>query len=58
MDEIINFLNVKGIIEPSMLFESPFTDIDSNSVSGLFDYSVATRIISLIETLNQNAEVA
>ncbi len=58
MDEIINFLNVKGIIEPSMLFESPFTDIDSNSVSGLFDYTVATRIISLIETLNRNAEVA
>ncbi len=58
IDEIINFLNVKGIIEPSMLFEAPFTDINSNGVSGLFDDVVATRIISLIEGINHTAEVA
>jgi type I restriction enzyme R subunit len=58
MDEIINYLNVKGIIEPSMLFETPFTDINSNGVSGLFDDKIATNIISLIETINQNAEAA
>ena len=58
MDTIINFLNVKGMIEPSMLFESPFTDINSSGVAGLFDEQVATKIISLIETINHNAEVA
>ena len=58
MDTIINFLNVKGIIDPSVLFESPFTDINSNGVAGLFDQSVATRIISLIEKVNHNAEAA
>lgn len=58
MDTIINFLTVKGIIEPSMLFEAPFTDINSNGVAGLFDESVATKIISLIEIINHNAEAA
>jgi type I restriction enzyme, R subunit len=58
IDTIINFLTVKGIIEPAMLFEAPFTDINSNGVAGLFDNSVATKIISLIETINYNAEAA
>lgn len=58
MDTIINFLNVKGIIEPSMLFEAPFTDINLNGVTGLFDEIVATKIISLIEVINHNAEAA
>jgi len=58
MDTIINFFNVKGIIEPAMLFESPFTDINSNSVSGLFEEQMAAKIISLIEIINHNAEAA
>jgi len=58
MDTIINFLNIKGIIEPSMLFEAPFTDINSNGVSGLFEGKVASKIISLIEKINHNAEAA
>ncbi|MBK7234044.1 MAG: hypothetical protein IPH93_17700 [Saprospiraceae bacterium] len=58
MDTIINFFNVKGIIEPAMLFESPFTDINSNSVSGLFEEQMAAKIISLIETINHNADAA
>ncbi|HUW07894.1 MAG TPA: DEAD/DEAH box helicase family protein [Williamwhitmania sp.] len=58
INTIINFLNVKGIIEPSMLFDAPFTDISSNGIGGLFDEAIATRIISLIEIINHNAEVA
>lgn len=57
IDTIINFLNVKGIIEPSMLFESPFTDVNSNGIGGLFDEAMATKIISLLEVINHNAEV-
>jgi type I restriction enzyme R subunit len=58
IDTIINFLTVKGIIDPAILFEAPFTDINSNGVAGLFDDTVATKIISLIETINHNAEAA
>lgn len=58
MDTIINFLQVKGIIEPSMLFESPFTDIDSSGIMGVFDESTSIKIISLLEGINSNAEAA
>ena len=58
MDTIINFLTVKGIIEPSMLFEPPFTDINSNGIMGIFDQATSGRIVELIEQINHNAEVA
>jgi type I restriction enzyme R subunit len=41
-----------------MLFETPFTDINSNGVLGLFNEQEATRIISLINQINENADVA
>jgi type I restriction enzyme R subunit len=58
MDTIINFLSVKGIIDPAMLFEPPFTDINSAGVMGLFDEATTGKIIQLIEKINLNAEVA
>jgi len=58
MDTIINFLSVKGIIDPAMLFEPPFTDINSAGVMGLFDEATSGKIIQLIEKINLNAEVA
>ena len=58
IDTIIGFLNVNGMIDPSRLFESPFTDINSNGISGVFDASTSAVIIELIEEINHNAEVA
>ena len=58
IDAIINFLTVKGVIDPAVLFEPPFTDINSYGVSGLFDDNTAAKIIQLIEGINHNAEVA
>lgn len=58
MDKLINFFNVKGIIEPTMLFEPPFTDIDTSGIMGVFDEEISSKIIELIEEINHNAEVA
>ena len=58
IDLIINFLNVQGSIEPSNLFEAPFTDLSSNGVMGLFDNETTIKIISLIDRINHNAEAA
>jgi type I restriction enzyme R subunit len=57
IDTIINFLSVKGIIDPAMLFEPPFTDINTAGVIGLFDEATSKKIIHLIERINLNAEV-
>ena len=58
MDTIINYLIVKGIIDPAMLFEPPFTDISSNGISDVFDDATADKIISLIEEINKKADAA
>ena len=58
MDTIVNFLTVKGIIDPAMLFEAPFTDINSNGIMGIFDQATSTKIVELIEQINCNADVA
>lgn len=57
MDTIINYLNVKGIIEPEMLFEPPFTDIDTQGIMGVFDHAYASGIVSMLEGMNRSAEV-
>jgi type I restriction enzyme R subunit len=58
MDTIINFFTVKGVIEPSMLFESPFSDINTSGIMGVFDDATSRKIISLITSINDTAEVA
>uniref|UniRef100_UPI0040471A30 DEAD/DEAH box helicase family protein n=1 Tax=Algoriphagus sp. TaxID=1872435 RepID=UPI0040471A30 len=58
MDTIINFLTVKGVIEPAMLFESPFSDINTSGIMGVFDDTTSRKIISLITGINDTAEVA
>jgi type I restriction enzyme R subunit len=57
MNTIINYLAVNGIIEPSKLFEPPFTDVSSTGMD-IFDKGTAGRIIELVEQVNRNAEVA
>jgi type I restriction enzyme R subunit len=58
IDTIVNFFNVKGIVEPSRLFEPPFTDINAGGIIGLFDESTSHQIITLMEKINNNAEAA
>lgn len=55
MDTIINFFSVKGYIEPSMLFEPPFTDINTSGIMGVFDEQTSTQILGLIEEINETA---
>jgi type I restriction enzyme R subunit len=52
MDTIINFFSVKGIIDPEMLFEPPFTDINTSGVMGVFDEEETRKVISIIEKVN------
>ncbi|MFM7015817.1 MAG: DEAD/DEAH box helicase family protein [Bacteroidota bacterium] len=58
IDLIINYLKVQGTIEPAKLFDSPFTDINTNGIMGLFDQEMTHKIISLIDRINHNAEAA
>ncbi|MDC1384407.1 DEAD/DEAH box helicase family protein [Crocinitomicaceae bacterium] len=58
IQNIIDHLTINGTIDPGMLFESPFTDINQEGVFGLFDDGQAQKIVSIIEGINGNAVVA
>ncbi|MBP6754641.1 MAG: DEAD/DEAH box helicase family protein [Bacteroidia bacterium] len=58
IQNIITYLTKNGTIEPSMLFESPFTDINDQGLLGLFDDGDAHKVISIIEKINENAFIA
>lgn len=58
LDTLINFLTVKGVVDAGMLFEAPFTDLNSSGIMGVFDEATSARIIDLLEAVNRNAEVA
>ena len=51
-------LTVKGVADPVMLFEAPFTDLNSSGIMSVFDEATSARIIDLLEEVNRNAEVA
>jgi len=57
INKIVQFLTKNGRIEKKMLFEPPFTEQHQDGVIGLFDDAQATKIISLVDKVNRNAEV-
>jgi type I restriction enzyme R subunit len=55
IQNIINFLTRNGTVEPSMLFEPPFTDLNDQGLMGVFDDGASHKIISIVERINSNA---
>ncbi len=55
---IIDHLTTNGTIEPKMLFESPFTNMNDQGLLGVFDEGDAYKVISIINRINENAAVA
>jgi len=56
---IISYLTKNGTIDKSMLYDSPFKDINHGGIDGVFgDEAVKFRVLSIIDRINQNAVVA
>ncbi len=51
-------LEKNGTIETSMLFAPPFTDVNDQGLLGVFDDAQTTRVLNLLEKINENVEVA
>ena len=50
IDLILDHLTERGVIDPRRLYESPFTDLDDQGVSGLFP---AADVKVLVHILNE-----
>lgn len=57
INQIVMHLEKNGTIEASMLFETPFTNVNDQGLLGVFDDAASNRIIQLIERVNGNANV-
>jgi type I restriction enzyme R subunit len=52
LDLIINTLTENGEIDPARFYESPFTDIDTMGIGGVFGPAGAKEIIRIVRELN------
>jgi type I restriction enzyme R subunit len=52
---IIDYLSQNGLIEPSKLYEAPYTDFNTNGLDGVFQDKDANRIVDIIKTIRTNA---
>lgn len=56
INNIIEYLTTNGTIDKEMLFESPFTDVNDQGITGVFDDAMVGRIVSILDEVNGNAE--
>ncbi|HKZ02898.1 MAG TPA: DEAD/DEAH box helicase family protein [Pyrinomonadaceae bacterium] len=52
---IIDYLSQNGVIEPSKLYEPPYTDFNTSGLDGVFQDKDANRIVDIIRTIRTNA---
>ena len=57
INNIISYLTKNGMVDKSMLFEPPFTNIHQDGLIGVFDDASAKKVIHLVDTVNENAMV-
>ena len=55
INAIISYLTTNGVIEKSMLFEPPFTNVNDQGITGVFDDADVVKIVRLIDEVNTNA---
>jgi type I restriction enzyme R subunit len=52
---LIEHLTARGVVNPDLLYASPFTDVDPSGVSGVFSDADASEIVDILETVRKNA---
>ena len=52
---VIDYLTERGVMDPRSLYESPFTDVDSMGVEGVFDSAEVVELITIIEEVKKRA---
>jgi type I restriction enzyme R subunit len=55
IDMIIDYLTERGVIDARRLYESPFTDLDDQGISGVFPDTEVQTIVSLIQAVQARA---
>ncbi len=48
VDMIIDYLTERGVMDPKLLYETPFADFDSNGVEGVFAHADVVRLVNIL----------
>jgi len=57
IEMIIDHLTQRGIMDPGLLYEQPFTGIHYEGLDGIFPSATADEIVNILERVNTNAQV-
>lgn len=56
VENIIDYLTQNGVMNPGLLYESPFTDIHSSGLDGVFNDDEADEIVELVSSFNDTVD--
>jgi type I restriction enzyme, R subunit len=48
LDLVIDHLTARGVMDPKLLYEAPFTDFDRNGVEGVFEKTDVVRLVDIL----------
>jgi type I restriction enzyme, R subunit len=56
VENIIDYLTQNGVMDPGLLYESPFIDIHSEGLDGVFNDDEAEEIVSIVRSFNETVD--
>jgi type I restriction enzyme R subunit len=51
LDLVIDHLTARGVMDPKLLYEAPFTDFDRNGVEGVFEQADVIRLVQILREI-------
>ncbi|MCB1404339.1 MAG: restriction endonuclease subunit R, partial [Rhodobacteraceae bacterium] len=55
IDMIVNHLTERGVIDPALLYESPFTDVSDQGLNGVFPPKESADVLAIVRRIAQTA---
>ena len=56
MENIIDYLTQNGVMNPDLLYESPFSDSHSSGLDGVFNDHEADDLVALVRSFNETVD--
>jgi type I restriction enzyme, R subunit len=51
LDLVIDHLTARGVMDPKLLYEAPFTDFNRNGVEGVFEKADVVRLVQILREI-------